>query len=145
MHANLSEIMKKRTYFAIMVCVLVGFSSCNYYPKETVYESNFKTLGLRVRASDWQDGGGFYYCGFNVPELTAYIYDNGIVTCSHEYDNGTKFLLPQTIHNEDADGNRYTTTIDFLFSVGYVEIGITNNDFINNAPEDMFFRLNMVW
>ena len=138
--------MRKRILFAVLVCVFVGLSSCTYNsPKEVIYESNFKTLDLRVRASDWQDGGGFYYCGFNVPELTAYIYDNGIVTCSHEYDNGTKFLLPQTIHNEDADGNRYTTTIDFLFSVGYVEIGITNNDFINNAPEDMCFRLNMVW
>ena len=98
--------MKKTILFTILVCVVFCFGSCTYYPKETIYESNFKTVDLYVRASDWKDGGGFYYCGFNVPELTAYVYDKGIVTCSHEYDNGTKFLLPQTIHNEDADGNR---------------------------------------
>ena len=154
MHANLSEIMKKLTYFAVMVCVLVGFSSCNYYPKETVYEtiyeSNFKTLDLRVRASDWQDGGDYYYCTFNVPELTSQIYNYGVVTCYREYNKGTtnayQLPLPQTIHNVDAgDGTLYTSTIDFSFAVGLVEIVLTNNDFMYDTPESMDFRLNMVW
>ena len=141
-----------------MVCVLVGFSSCNYYPKETVYEtvyetiyeSNFKTLDLRVRASDWQDGGDYYYCTFNVPELTSQIYNYGVVTCYREYNKGTtnayQLPLPQTIHNVDAgDGTLYTSTIDFSFAVGLVEIVLTNNDFKYVAPERMDFRLNMVW
>ena len=86
----MSEIMKTRTYFAIMVCVLVGFSSCNYYPKETVYEtiyeSNFKTLDLRVDANQWlfSQDGDYYYCTFNVPELTSQIYNYGVVTCYRE-------------------------------------------------------------
>ena len=146
----MSEIMKTRTYFAIMVCVLVGFSSCNYYPKETVYESNFKTLDLRVRASDWQDGGDYYYCTFNVPELTSKIYNYGVVSCYREYNKGTndayQLPLPQTIHNVDAgNGALYTSTIDFSFAVGLVEIVLTNNDFMYDTPESMDFRLNMVW
>ena len=152
MHANLSEIMKKRTYFAIMVCVLVGFSSCNYYPKETVYESNFKTLDLRVDANQWlfSQDGDYYYCTFNVPELTSQIYNYGVVTCYREYNKGTndayQLPLPQTIHNVDAgNGALYTSTIDFSFAVGLVEIVLTNNDFAYYAPEGMDFRLNMVW
>ena len=152
MHANLSEIMKKRTYFAIMVCVLVGFSSCNYYPKETVYESNFKTLDLRVDANQWlfSQDGDYYYCTFNVPELTSKIYNYGVVSCYREYNRGTndayQLPLPQTIHNVDAgNGALYTSTIDFSFAVGLVEIVLTNNDFAYYAPEGMDFRLNMVW
>ena len=152
MHANLSEIMKKRTYFAIMVCVLVGFSSCNYYPKETVYESNFKTLDLRVDANQWlfSQDGDYYYCTFNVPELTSQIYNYGVVSCYREYNKGTtnayQLPLPQTIHNVDAgNGALYTSTIDFSFAVGLVEIVLTNNDFMYDTPESMDFRLNMVW
>ena len=156
----MSEIMKKRTYFAVMVCVLVGFSSCNYYPKETVYEtvyetiyeSNFKTLDLRVDANQWlfSQDGGYYYCTFNVPELTSKIYNYGVVSCYREYNKGTndayQLPLPQTIHNVDAgNGALYTSTIDFSFAVGLVEIVLTNNDFKYVAPERMDFRLNMVW
>ena len=60
MHANLSENMEKRTLFVVLVCVLLGFSSCNYYPKEVIYESNFKTLDLRVYA-DALDGEVYHY------------------------------------------------------------------------------------
>ena len=150
MHANLSETMKTRTYFAIMVCVLVGFSSC--HQTEVVYESNFKTLDLRVDANQWQFSveGGYYYCTFNVPELTSTIYNYGVVTCYREYNKGTNIAyqlpLPQTIHNVDEGNNvLYTTTIDYSFAVGLVEIVLTNNDFAYDAPESMDFRLNMVW
>lgn len=152
MHANLSENMEKRTLFVVLVCVLLGFSSCNYYPKEVVYESNFKTLDLRVYADQWtfSNEGGYYYCTFEVPELTSTIYNYGVVTCYREYNKGTntayQLPLPQTIHNREANtGALYTSTIDFSFAVGLVEIVLTNNDFIYSAPEGMDFRLNMVW
>ena len=156
MHANLSENMKKFTLFAVLAFVLVGFNSCNYYPKETVYEtiyeSNFKTLDLRVDANQWlfSQDGDYYYCTFNVPELTSQIYNYGVVTCYREYNKGTtnayQLPLPQTIHNVDAgNGALYTSTIDFSFAVGLVEIVLTNNDFAYYAPEGMDFRLNMVW
>ena len=152
MHANLFENMEKRTLFVVLVCVLLGFSSCNYYPKETVYESNFKTLDLRVDANQWlfSQDGDYYYCTFNVPELTSKIYNYGVVSCYREYNKGTndayQLPLPQTIHNVDAgNGALYTSTIDFSFAVGLVEIVLTNNDFAYYAPEGMDFRLNMVW
>ena len=156
MHANLSENMKKFTLFAVLAFVLVGFNSCNYYPKETVYEtiyeSNFKTLDLRVDANQWlfSQDGDYYYCTFNVPVLFLFIYNYGVVTCYREYNKGTttayQLPLPQTIHNVDAgNGALYTSTIDFSFAVGLVEIVLTNNDFKYVAPERMDFRLNMVW
>ena len=152
--------MEKRTLFVVLVCVLLGFSSCNYYPKETVYEtvyetiyeSNFKTLDLRVDANQWlfSQDGGYYYCTFNVPELTSKIYNYGVVSCYREYNKGTndayQLPLPQSIHNVDAgNGALYTSTIDFSFAVGLVEIVLTNNDFMYDTPESMDFRLNMVW
>lgn len=144
--------MEKRTLFVVLVCVLLGFSSCNYYPKEVVYESNFKTLDLRVYADQWNfsEEGGYYYCTFEVPELTSTIYNYGVVTCYREYNKGKndayQLPLPQTIHNVDAGNNAlYTTTIDYSFAVGLVEIVLTNNDFMYDTPESMDFRLNMVW
>lgn len=144
--------MEKRTLFDVLVCVLLGFSSCNYYPKEVIYESNFKTLDLCVYADQWMfsQDGGYYYCTFDVPELTSKIYNYGVVTCYREYNKGKndayQLPLPQTIHNVDAgNGALYTSTIDFSFAVGLVEIVLTNNDFRYSAPEGMDFRLNMVW
>ena len=82
----------------------------------------------------------YYYCTFKVPELTSTIYNYGVVSCYREYNRGTndayQLPLPQTIHNVDAgNGALYTSTIDFSFAVGLVEIVLTNNDFAYDAPE----------
>ena len=145
--------MKKTILFAVLACMLVGFSSCSYYsPTEVIYESNFKTLDLHVYSGQWtfSDAGGYYYCTFKVPELTSTIYNYGVVTCYREYNRGMnttyQLPLPQTIHSVDeGNGALYTTTIDYSFSVGIVEIVLTNNDFMYVVPEEMDFRLNMVW
>ena len=144
--------MKKRILFGILLCALCGLGSCNYYTKEVISESNFKTRDLRVNANQWMfsQDGGYYYCTFDVPELTSKIYNYGVVNCYREYNKGTtnayKLQLPQTIHNVDEGNNAlYTTTIDYSFAVGIVEIVLTNNDFMYVAPEGMDFRLNMVW
>ena len=152
MRAIFWEIMKKSILFSVLLCTLCGLGSCTYHTKEVVYESNFNTLDLRVDASQWlfSDAGGYYYCTFSVPELTSTIYDYGVVSCYREYNKGSKkayqLPLPQTIHNVDEGNNAlYTTTIDYSFAVGLVEIVLTNNDFMYKAPEGMDFRLNMVW
>lgn len=153
MRANLLEIMKKTILLSILVCAVFGLGSCTYNtPKEVIYESNFKTLNLRVNANDWMfsDKGGYYYCSFSVPELTYQVYNKGVVSCYREFNKGTDIAyqlpLPQTIHNVDeGNGALYTTTIDYSFAVGIVEIVLTNNDFAYSAPDGMDFRLNMVW
>ena len=53
--------MKKTILLSILVYTVFGFGSCTYnYPKEVIYQSNFKSLDLRVNANDWMfsDKGG---------------------------------------------------------------------------------------
>ena len=145
--------MKKYLFIATLACMVLGLNSCHYrVVTETVYESNFKTLDLRVNTSDWRysEDGGYYFCTLSIPELTSTIYNYGVITCYREYNKGSRdayqLPLPQTLHNIDnGSGVLYTTTIDYSFAIGMVEIVLTNNDFQYAQPEGMDFRLNMTW
>lgn len=147
--------MKKTILAALLGCLAFGFSACTFVTeREVVYESNFQTLDLRINAGDWQysEEGNYYFYTFSVPSLSSEIYNHGTVNCYREYNKGTRdayqLPLPQTIHNiELVNGQEvlYTTTIDYSFAVGMVEIVLTNNDFYYTAPKGMDFRLNMTW
>lgn len=132
----------------------VGFTSCEfnyptYYPTE--YKTNSTTLDLYVSSANWHwSSDGYYYCVFDVPELTSTIYTTGTVTCYREFGKGTdsayQIALPRVFPMLDGDV-AYTQIIDFSFGIGYVEIALTNSDFLydQNNPDEMYFRLNMVW
>lgn len=151
-------IMKKVSVLFAVLLTALGFTSCTYqatYPVE--YRTNSCTLDLHVNSSQWQytnsQEGGYYYYTFSVPELTETVYNKGVVTCYREYNwgkaNAYQINLPRVFPMVDSGSNEvYQQIVDFSFLVGEVEIVVTNSDMkydFNTPPDEMHFRLNMMW
>lgn len=111
-----------------------------------------KVYDLHIAANQWvlSNDKSYYFCSFNIPELSTELYNYGVVLCNREYNKGTnnayQIALPQTIHNVDESTDAlYTTTIDYSYMPGLVEIVLTNNDFVYAQPEAMDFRLTLLY
>lgn len=125
--------------------------------------TQWKIINLAANANSWQrmanpqDGtNAFYMASFDIPELTPFIYDSGLVQCYLEYDQGTsnasQQLLPQVRHYQEVNGDNciyWTETVDYDYMVGNVNIYVTYSDFPDEsmgiAPGDMNFRLVLMW
>lgn len=127
---------------------------------------NFKIIDLEVQSKAWQYSGyvdnNYFRAEFEVPELTEDIYNNGVVQVYREYDTGTanavQLLLPNTRHKEysvqDENGETlwgfYSETTDYEYGIGKLNVFFTASDFayeedMTIEPEDMHFRLVMMW
>ncbi|MBO5619702.1 MAG: hypothetical protein J5902_06940 [Paludibacteraceae bacterium] len=119
-------------------------------------------LNLTVVQEDWQFDTETrqYYCHFDLPEITAEIYDLGQWTISREYNVGTanayQVDLPQSCFMADtlAESSvvNYSQHIDYRVGIEYVAIQLTNSDYIYSVkdgkpipPEDMHFRLQLIY
>ena len=150
--------MKKHVFFALVAFVLVGLTSCDK-SEPCCYHS--RTLDLTVLDKDWKwdkDKEIFFY-GFDVPDLTASVYDYGTITVAREYNFGTNdayqvalpessYILDQVINGNDTTYTPYVQHIDYAFGIGWVEVSLRNSDYIyptNYQPETMHFRLQLVY
>ena len=122
-----------------------------------------KTIDLKVNKSEWvfDNNLGFYYCQFDVPELTSNVYNYGEVSVSREYNSGTADMyqrpLPLTDYKReqlvDSAGKpideyvNYQEHIEYLHGPGFVEIDLTISDFIYDGfvPDAMLFRLQLTY
>ncbi len=136
----------------IIICVLAAvglcFMACNNEPK-----LKKKTRDLEVLANQWEfdQSAKMYYCHFNVAEISSDVYNYGEVSVSREYrstdGNVYQVALPETTYksatSESTSVVYYTQHIDFRIGVGYVDIQITNSDYVygQENPETMLFRL----
>jgi hypothetical protein len=110
-------------------------------------------VNLEVRSADWtldtdDDGtNGYYYCEIDMPEITPYVFNDGMVQ-AYFIDDGIQQVLPYTRHYEVYEGEnlfRWTRTIDYDYSVGSMTIYVTNSDFVNERPSTMDFRVVLMW
>lgn len=125
---------------------------------------SWKIIDLKVDTWNYSNAANnnYFYADFNVPELTAFIYDYGLAQCYIEYNSGTEQrtqqLLPMSRHKEEqivnAGGEKqwvfYTETIDFDYGIGNVRIYLTQSDFNYEIdtkwePDPMLFRLVLLW
>lgn len=128
---------------------------------------NFKIIDLEVRKYQWQysnlQNNNYFVAEFDMPEITKYIYDNGMVQVYREYNTDTsdaiQLLLPSTRHIEydyevEDDDNLhwgfYTETIDYEYGVGLLNVYFTASDFAYELddtiyPEDMHFIVRIMW
>ncbi len=134
----------------LLVITAITLASCDEsysYPEELNTKQVFK---FEVKASDWQpytDQAGlnlYYRCKFNLNGITDYMYNNGAVTAYVEF-NDYQQALPYTRHMENANGAKWTRTVDFDYSRNDIQFYVTNNDFISDPPEAMYFRVVFIW
>lgn len=138
-----------RTYLILLISALT-LISCDINYTEPEELNTKQVFRFEVKKADWtpytdESGLNLYYrCNFDIKGITRYIVENGAVLGYIEFD-GYQQALPYTRHMENADGARWSRTIDFDFSRTDVQFYVTNNDFVNDPPETMYFRVVFVW
>lgn len=141
----------KKTFFIGLALVTAMLSSCT---KTYVYNNaitKWKIVDIDVPERSWQaftDEEGlnlFYVATVDVPELTEVIYRDGMVSC-YLVDGDVQIVLPFIRHCQNADGFFWTTTNDYEFSVGKLDLYITNSDFAVDPPVgNRRYRLVLMW
>lgn len=151
--------MKKHLFIGLVAMLALCLVGCESKEQQ---EFNKLTLDLHVDQADWQwdnDNLQFYY-HFDVPEITWQIYDYGNWSISREYNYGTndayQVALPQSVYMveevEDEETHEkynvyYTQHIDYAVGAGWVEIILTNSDYMyaSDNPATMHFRLQLIY
>jgi len=141
--------MKKHIYLALVCATaLVG---CQEKAPECKFHTT--TLTMTVKKSDWKfdDKEKFFFCAFDAPEITTKIYNTGSWTMHRKMNfnspNEYQVALPSNTFKNDTLTEEavvhYTQYIDFRIGVGFVEIQLTNSDYLygQEPPETMQFRL----
>ena len=154
--------MKKYLFICLMALVAISFTGC-VFNDSTAPECKFhtKSIYLTVYQKEWQfdNDNQQFFAHFDLPDLTATIYNYGNYSLHREYNTGNpdayQVALPQSIFCSEAidDGQGgtqtvyYTQMVDYRVGVGYVEIQVTNSDFFYPAtnPETMNFHLQLMY
>ncbi len=146
--------MKKILLISSLLILLVSCENTTYVERPT--DLSRKIIDIKIPSGDWKytnnSKDNFYYAVVSIPEITKYVYDNGIVAMYVEYlyTDGTHALspLPNVMHKEYNDNGvwkTYTQTINYEYSVGEVVITLTYSDFAKEQPGDYYFLLKMLW
>jgi len=141
--------MKKIIYLFLVALFIV---SCQgpVGPEGPQGGTNTKIINLVASAGDWietLDGKGlnrFYNTHFSMPEITSAIFTDGSVSTYLVVD-GVQQPLPTVRHYQNEDGSSWTQTIDFDYSVGGINVYVTNSDFLIRPPVAMNFRAVIMW
>ena len=150
----MKTMMKKSVFFALIVVVAVGLSSCTKVVNEPC-QFNKVNVDFRVPQNAWafDAANGWYSYYYETNKITAYIYDYGSWTMSHEYNPGTKdaFLiqLPEfRFLQDEGTGDFYTQRTDYEVGVGYVMVYVTNSDYAYEPgwkPDEMYFHMQITY
>lgn len=146
--------MKKILLISSLLVLLVSCERTTYVERPT--NLNREIIGIKIYSRDWKytndSQNNYYYAVVAIPEITKYVYDNGMISMYVEYlyKDGTTALspLPNVMHKEYKDNNvwkTYTQTINYEYSVGEVVITLTYSDFAKIQPGDYYFSLKMLW
>jgi len=112
--------------------------------------TNWKIINLVVSSTDWiekTDNTGlnrYYTYHFSMPEISSFVYTDGTIL-GYNVDNGVQNSLPYVRHYQNTAGFFWTRTIDFDYSVGGVNVYVTNSDFAVDPPTTMNFRIVLMW
>jgi len=96
-----------------------------------------------VATGDWIWDNGYYWCTKNVSFIDQYIYDVGVIKVYIDY-GVMQQELPVVRHYGDGEF-LWTRTTDYEFGIGKITFYVTNSDFFNERPEEMLFRVTIVW
>jgi len=123
---------------------------------EDGYGINWSVVNLYIAPNMWKafydNNGLFLYwrCIADVPELTKFIYDEGLCIVYRKTMDGKVEVqepLTKIVFNEEANGYLWQQAIVYDFSPGEVAFYVQSSDFgdENNRPPRMDFRIVMIW
>ena len=153
--------MRKYIILCLMAIAMVGITSCTVKNEEEC-KFHSKSFYLRINQSEWKfdDQAAQFYAHFNIPDLTAVVYNNGNYSLHRIYEEGTsdeyQVALPETVYliepyTDSETGEQYEyyfqQHVNYRVGIGYVEIQVTNSDYMYEPgnPEQMDFHLQLVW
>ncbi len=140
----------KKIIFPLLLLILIT-TSCTF--NEETSDTYWKVVNVTIDSEDWvryTDNHGlnpYYACEVDMPEITPYVYNSGLVQVNYAEGTSTNRFqenLPYVRHYED-DTNVWTTTIDCAYKVGTMTFFVTHSDFAAIPPSDMKFRVVMLW
>lgn len=159
--------------FILLFAVLLGtlvLGSCTgpmgpQGPKGEDGLVNSMILDIQINQNEWSysniDNNNYFYGVISVPELTDYIYDNGIFKLYREYNtnasNKSQVELPYTNFveypypvNGQTEWGFYQEHVYGEYAPGSITICYLASDFEYEldetfVPEAMHFRLIMMW
>jgi hypothetical protein len=115
------------------------------------YGTNWKIISLIANPNDWTEHvdqnsqNRYYSCHFSTPEINTMVFNDGSVS-TYFLDNAVQQPLPYVRHYQDTNGAFWTKTIDYDFSIGSMNIYVTNSDFAVDPPTTtMNFRVVLMW
>lgn len=136
----------------LLLALLPLFFSCTLND----FGDDIQVVNTTVSVRDWRaytDANHlnlYYSCTLSMPEITRNVFENGVVGVNlvtmNSFSNATQYFqqpLPYVHHLENAQGARWTRTIDYDYSQGQLTIYVTNSDFLNDAPPAMDFRITI--
>lgn len=145
----------------LSLCVLALFSCRGRDGRDGVDGKGveWKIADLSVTQWDYTNysDNNYFFAKFEVPALTSFVFTDGNVNgYIYMTENGQKIQhsLPYTLHKEEINDQGqayfYTSTIDFVYGVGWVQIEVRDSDFeyeVNTKinPDPMDFRIVMTY
>jgi len=149
-------LLKKTTLLAVVMIALLSSCQTNdpYQndPSQGNY-ANFYSRDYTVNLSDWKVGtddasGMYYYCEFQEPNLTQYIYNSGVMQAFLYTNNGNISPLPFNDYWIDDTGYMSTEQITCEFVPGYITFIVKASDHNSNLPPsyDAYdFTVRFMW
>lgn len=138
--------MKKLALSTLLILLMV---SCTF--KDDEPETYWKVVTISINTNDWKaytDNQGlnlYYACEVQMPEITSYVYTNGLIhTYYFEEKPSFQESLPYVRHYEN-NTNLWTTTVDCAYSRGAMTFYVTSSDFAAVRPPSMNFRVVVTW
>jgi len=145
------RVLKKCTLAAVVMIALL--TSCQTNDPTVENYTNFFTRDYAVTQSDWSMetiddvSGMYYYCEFSEPNLTQYIYDNGVMQAFLYTNNGNISPLPFNDYWVDSTNYMYTEQITCEFRPGVVSFIVKASDHAQILPyyKEYDFRVRFAW
>lgn len=117
---------------------------------------NWEVDEYTIRESDWirdgqvEEAGSFYYFTLLDPDLSTYIFDEGLVqiykfTGQTASGSWKQAPLPE-VRMYEENGFQWTENVDYEYGVGELTIFVTYSDFNTSVlPPEMSFRVVKEW
>jgi len=145
------KTMVKKWTTAIALIMIVFLSSCDgdKFYEENYYVDSF-TQSYTVRQRDWRigtdDSGDYFYYEFNEPNLTQYIYENGVMQAFLLMNEGNLTPLPFNDYWVNGD-YMWTEQVTCELKPGLVTFILKYSDHITDEPPhyDYTFRVRFLW